>query len=307
MENCNKEIQILQQITYNLGKHILSVLDELSISHDAISEKSKDFAAEAFLLWVNSIRKRVEICPRKVNISSELRKKMSSPDFAAETKLIEAFAAKMESGEDINGHLSKLIYATDKWDYLLNQWNIRHLHLCEVPANNKSEMSKNRSSLLLFFITTKTDAYFLDVRMHPKGSGFTAIDFLELAEHNGWIDLCGGMLREDIVRGSLQPTITSNDDIYLSYKNHINIMLEVNQKYYWFMGTSSFGNKFEDSISWNRLQNELLGAISEEMGQHHRIVRVNFDLHRGHIILISKNILDGNTSEITVPILLLGP
>lgn len=303
MENCNEEIQILQQITYNLGKHILSVLDEHSISHDTINEDSKDFAGEAFLLWANSIRKRVEICPRKVNISSELKEKMSRPDFATETKLIEAFAAKMESGENINGHLSKLIYNADKWDYLLNQWNIRHLHLCEVPANNKSEMSKNRSALLLFFIVTKTDAYFLDVRPHPKGSGFTALDFLKLAEHNGWIDLCGGMLCEDIIPGSLQPSITSNDDVYFFFKNHLNIPFEVNQKYYFFMGTTSYGNKVEDTFLWNRLQKELLNIIKTELGKCREIQAVDYDLESGNIILIAKDKFDGCVTKVVVPIL----
>lgn len=303
MESCNKEMQIRQQITYNLGKHILSVLDELSISHGAISEESKDFAAEAFLLWKNSMRKRVEICPRKVNISSELWEKMSSPDFAAETKLIEAFTSKMESGEDINGHLSKLIYDADKWDYLLNQWNIRHLHLCEIPANNKLEMSKNRSALLLFFIVTKTDAYFLDVRPHPKGSGFTAIDFLKLAEHNGWIDLCGGMLCENIIPGSVQPSITSNDDVYFFFKEHLNMPFEVNQKYYFFMGTTSFGNKVEDTFLWNQFQKKLFNVIKLELERLHEIQEVEYDLEREIIILITKDKFDGSVSKVIVPIL----
>lgn len=160
METNSKEVQIFQQIAYDLGEHILDTLDGLSISHDTISKESKDFAGDAFLLWINCIRKRVEICPRKVVISSDLKEKMSNPNFAAAAKLIKIFAAKMESGEDINGHLSKGIYNADRWDYLLNQWNIRHLHLCEVPAVNKAEMSKNRSSILLFFITTKANAFF---------------------------------------------------------------------------------------------------------------------------------------------------
>lgn len=305
MENNSRESQILQQITNKLGEHILNTLDNLSISHGDLDKNSKDFAGDAFFLWVNCIRKRIEICPRKVFISSELKGKMSNPNFATEAKLINAFATKMEAGEDINGHLSKGIYYADKWDYLLNQWNIRHLHLCETPAVNKSEMSQNRSSILLFFITTKTDAYFLDARKHPKGSGFTAIDFLELAERNGWMDFCGGMLCEDIISGSLQSHIASNDDIYSCYKNNINLMLEINQKYYSFMGTSSVGNKFEDTFSWQRLQKDLLNAIRQELAHHHEIQGVEIDLGKGYITLITKNKVDGATIKINVPILLL--
>mgnify|MGYP001015440179 CR=1 FL=1 len=55
-------------------------------------------------------------------------------------------------GEDINSNLSKGIFNSNSWDYVLNIWNIRHLHTSESVVVEKSAMSKNRSDYLLFFV-----------------------------------------------------------------------------------------------------------------------------------------------------------
>lgn len=276
---------IAKQVMKCLGDEILHTLDSNAISHENIDVTSENYGFDAYLLWANCLGKRVEIKPRKVSISTQLKEKMADSSFAEETALIEYFASQIESSKDINGHLSTGIYKAEKWDFLLNQWNIRHLHLSKLSAVNKIEMRSNRSDKLLFFITTETEACFLDVRQHPKGSGFTSQSFLRIAEENGWMSLCGGYCNEDIIPGTLQPRDLSDEQIYKCYKNNINLTLEVNGRYYSFMGTTRFGNKFVDTLSAQDLFRRITEAIEQELRSSRKMRGVKIDLGNGYIIL----------------------
>lgn len=294
-------LKVANEILNGLGKNIINEFDRLSISHD-IDINSPNFANNAFLHWTNFLRKRIEPHSRRVVMSTELKSKMLNTDFASEAKLVNSFISKMENGEDINGHLSKGIFKADKYDYILNHWNIHHLHLSEIEAHNEKEMSKNRSSWLLFFIINDDTAYFLDIKKHPRGSGFTTIEFLKIADNNNWLEMCGAQLCEGLTPDAIEPKIQSDDDIFMCYKNNINIILEINQRVYSFLGTSCSGNVIDDSLLWNSLFYNLTDTIKCIMTPNIQIKYVSYNLYEGSIVIAYQNEEEGRANNKLVSI-----
>ena len=128
-----------------------------------ISYKDVDELLEKY---VNVKFKLVRRRPRKVFYSSELRKKMVNEPYFNVLKKVEK---KFKNGDDITPHLSRTVLNLDEPDWLLNDWNIRHLHLSD-KKDDPNDTFYSRSDHLLFFylhFPPKDDyVYFIDVRPH---------------------------------------------------------------------------------------------------------------------------------------------
>ena len=271
MDCIDEKDKVINRIFQDIANYVKQTASSESITID----DSLD-SADAILTYFRTKNKKFLNKERQVAISQELENKMSSLNFADKDgnvvdeqegkricDLINGFVEKFQSGEDVTNHSSKTIFSSNE-DYILNNWNLRHLHLSdEETAVDKIAMSSNRSSWLLFYILTEDDVDFVDVVFHPTGAGFTAYRFLEIIQQNGWMEKCGFMERKDIVPGSLKPEVNKDDDIYMLYKNHLNVAFTLNGTAYCSFGVSSAGYSFYDTFYLNRFKKKLRQILGE--------------------------------------------
>lgn len=205
------------------------------------SEDKNDFGI--ILEYLNFKEKLITPLPRTVIFSKELNTKINNKIFISETKeLIYYFKDLFEKGSDINNHLSKSIFSGIQQDILFNNWNIKHIHLNKKEANSKEEMGENRGDFLLFCIIIEKYVFFLDVREHPHGAGFTSYSFLEIISNNGWMQYIGFSELNDIIDITFK--VTNDSDIYKLYNAHVNIIFKLGNKFFIHVnGVRSSGDK----------------------------------------------------------------
>lgn len=206
--------------------------------------------------------------------------------------LIKIFEKKFQDGEDVTNHLSKGTFSCEE-DLILNNWNLRHLHLNDVEtAIDKRAMSSNRSSWLLFFLLTDDEVDFVDVVWHPTGAGFTAYRFLEIIQENGWMEKIGFEEIEEKISESLESKITNDKDIYILYKRRINSAFEFNGKVYITLGVTCEGYGVIDIIKKNQLKKDLRLILDEN-----KYVGIVGDKSDNEKIVLMFEGKDGNKSE----------
>ena len=109
---------------------------------------------------------------------------------------------KMENGDDVNGHLSKLVFKDmNKTDKMLDDWNIYHLHL-RLGSPNVFDKARTQSGDLLMAVILHDDAYFIDVTSHSNDDWFD-VRYLKIIKDNWEQELL--IRHDDIIRGSPSP------------------------------------------------------------------------------------------------------
>ena len=71
---------------------------------------------------------------------------------------------------------------------------------------------------------------FVDVIPHPKrgrSSDYFNLDFLRIIRDNGWLSKIYINEKKDITPDSIEPKITTSEDLYKMYKNNINVSMFV--------------------------------------------------------------------------------
>lgn len=237
-----------------------------------------------FFALMNVLEKNIITKPRQVHYSQELVKKIKT-EFPPELcSLIKLFENKFIKGENVKGYLSKKAFDAQFQDILFNQWGIKHLHLTNREAKNIAEMGNNRSDFLLFCIVNNNDVYFLDVRKHPKGSGFTPLEFLNIIYNNDLMDKIGASKVDGVIEVCNE--IKSDADIYKLYKYNINhCMFMFNGECYMFgLGVSCTGNKTEHTLQLCRM-NRIIFKIAHKYGDKYKGFELTLNTHLGNIIL----------------------
>lgn len=250
---------IENKVKYDLQaekKDIIECVDKFPQKSKYEIEVDERFSKRIISL-LNWQEKIVKTIPRKVYISKHLLKKMDENMEKSIINKIYLFKDKFEKGEDINSNLSKGVFDSSSWDYILNIWNIKHLHLSESVEFNKKQMTNNRSDYLLFFVLNNNNVYFIDVKKHPKGAGFTSFHFLEILEENNWLNIIGFDENKECL--GLTPVIEKNEDIYMLTKQCINISsYKINGKYFTkAMGITSAGNKTDHTFELIRIRKKI--------------------------------------------------
>lgn len=143
----------------DLENIILKKLDEKGIraNYNDVHELLRKF--------LNIKNKLVEIKPRKVIYSTELKSKMSGESYFDVLKIVEE---KFKNGEDITPHLSKLVIDPENQDGLLNDWAIHHLHLSKTKKKPHDKFYVRSDYLLMFILVDPDLVCFLDVRPHSE-------------------------------------------------------------------------------------------------------------------------------------------
>lgn len=226
--------KVIKSIVNALKEHMKNLNIEFSEDKDD---------CKVILEYLNFKEKIIIPFPRTVIFSRDLKKKIDNSIFTPKTEeLIYYFKDLFEKGSNVNNHLSKSIFSGIQQDILFNNWNIKHIHLNEREANSKEEMGENRGDFLLFCIIIEKYVFFLDVREHPHGAGFTSYSFLEIIFNNDWMQYIGFNELNDIIDIAFK--VTDDSDIYKLYNAHVNIIFKLGNKFFINVnGVRSSGDK----------------------------------------------------------------
>lgn len=239
-------------------KVIVDAIHDYFVQNDMEIEMKNDFK-NVLSVYYHNITKKIDTKKRKVFISRELQSKIDNKLIGQEYLLaIDKFKSKFESGLDINGNLSKQIYNGRYYDKLLICWQIHHLHLNTIEAQNKDEMSNNRSDMLLFCRVNRDSVYFIDAESHNKKNVFSMFNLLEIISNN-WIGLIDKYEIKDIIPGTMQPLIKDDETLHELWKSNINTGYKINNKYYNFAdkGLTTAGTSSIDTINTLKINRKI--------------------------------------------------
>ena len=170
----------------DLERLIRGQFDKHGISYDR-SMTLHRLAARYFEMNV----RRIQPAPRRVHFSDQTHASLgelsrrAGADMSARDASATVFRLRhlLVEGTNVNAFLSTGIRSATGWDGLLWNYGMHHFHL-------KSRLNKDgfvkRSRYLLFAIIATRDAYFVDVRLHPKRRGveWVSQDLLRIVHSN---------------------------------------------------------------------------------------------------------------------------
>lgn len=167
--------------------------------------------------------RRIVPIPRRVHFSEEIHDSLGTlrkkADVEHQAQAGDAWGAVflirllLAEGENVTRFLSKKVNSLKFADRLLWDYGIHHFHLSKEVE--ESGFAK-RSSYLLFAIVTQENAYFVDVRLHPKPGdlGWVRQDLLGTV-HSNWPEL----VETKVLRGVRGTTLTDEEKQELRRKN----------------------------------------------------------------------------------------
>ena len=202
-------------------------------SHKIKCDDDMDYT-QSLLAIFDLNRKWIPTKSREVVYSNELKSKMENELSQDTVDLIKYFEKEFSDGNNINGHLSRNIFVSERYDSLLNQWNIHHLHLERKEATSKSKMRKNRSDTYLLFLIDDKKVYFLDCVPHLEDENFADLNFIEIVFKNNWLDVVPLRKMEGVIK--VEPAIRTKEDIYKMWQANINISAFEFENEFYFVG-----------------------------------------------------------------------
>jgi hypothetical protein len=174
-------VKNIEKFQSDIVQSIFIAFDNGSIEYDS----NKNNYQDVMLKYLTMLNRLIGPKKRNVHISSELNAKISGSDSESIRlkELVNDMQIKIENGEDVNGHLSKLVFRKlDETDKMLDDWNIYHFHLC-LGNPNVFDDSRTQSGDLLMATILFDDAYFIDITNHSKDDWFLK-EYLEIIKNN---------------------------------------------------------------------------------------------------------------------------
>lgn len=181
----------IEKFKTDIVREIFNAFDDGGITYDS----SKSDYRSVMLNYLTMITRLIGPKKRCVHVSKELNNKISGIDSKSTRlkALVDDIKTKIESGADVNGHLSKRIFTKlDETDKMLDDWNIYHLHLC-FGNPDVFDLSRIQSGDLLMAVILYNDAYFIDVTNHSNDDWYD-VSYLEIIKNNWEGDL---LIRHD--------------------------------------------------------------------------------------------------------------
>ena len=186
-------VEILKGILSNdLGYNITNIPDD-----------------EIPFVYFNTEQRLVENRPREIHLSDH---------FSCPSELErgwEILKNKIESGQDIKPHLSKLALKPTNKDSLLNDWRVHHFHLGEELQGDFTK----RTGPLLFAIVADNDFYAINIFCHGKWADDAIVEII----HKNWPDIISNYKIQNSTELSHQETPQERLDLR---KNQINSFFE---------------------------------------------------------------------------------
>lgn len=207
---------------------------------------------------------------RTVNYSEEIKQKQNKLPIEVQ-EAVWKMAEWVRDGVDINCFQSRGLRGKGSRDYQNMMYGIIHLHLSAKKDDTRPVVKKDgfakSGKYLLYASFTKDQAYFIDVREHPKNddSGkveWTSRSLLEIIVHN-WPDLRKMNIFKGAVLCESDGNQISIDDNMIAQlaKNHINMMIPVEGGLYIpSFGYMNSGDSASAAMKVNRIINEAVQA-----------------------------------------------
>lgn len=164
-------------------------LENLRYNTTAITDPEKLITS-----YFSRLSRRVNSRPREVILPA---------DFTIPGEVAIGFQtlkSKIEQGEDVNPHLSRLTAQIDKDDMMFSDWKINHFHL---GTTTQTDGFVERTGPVLYAIVTEEKVYCVAIAEHGHWSD---IEFLEIIDEN-WPEL----IADSRVDASFEVQLSSED------------------------------------------------------------------------------------------------
>ena len=171
----------IEKFENDIVEEIHKGYDECEIEYDS----SVNDYRTVMLQYISMLNRVIGPKKRCVHISHELMSRISGTDQESKRLkgLIDDMKEKLKNGDDVNGHLSKLVFKDmNKTDKMLDDWSIYHLHLC-LGSPNVFDKARTQSGDLLMAVILFDDAYFIDVTSHSNDDWFD-VRYLKIIKDN---------------------------------------------------------------------------------------------------------------------------
>lgn len=140
---------------------------------------------ELYLTYISNSKRIPPAKHRNVHLSKEL---ISSNLYSIYKDSIEKISEIFKKGQSIRPYLNrdvKHVFKKDcPKDFLLNDWDLYHLHLGELKPNANF---CDRTKYVLFCKITNNEVYFIDILDHTEDSSFACRKLLTIIRDN-WIE-----------------------------------------------------------------------------------------------------------------------
>lgn len=128
-----------------------------------------------FLQYLEYRNRLISKIPRTVHYSKELLSSSELPMFKEAVDNLESLS---KNGSNLAPYQSRRLYNLEFNDWLMNDWNIQHLHLGEHQLGER--FCTSSESLLYAYFTT-SDVYFIAILDHKA---FTELELVEILDNN---------------------------------------------------------------------------------------------------------------------------
>jgi hypothetical protein len=202
-------MQPLEVIVDFYGDWIQMLREKLVAESYTVDANESPF--EVCKKYFNVQKRKITRKPRKVLISREFK---CPPEYQAAVNTI---IDRAEKGEDLIPYLSTLLLDADYNDSLLNDWDIHHFHLSNLPHPRYPQFVE-RTAPLLFARVTDDCFYLIAVMKHGDWTNKQLLEIL----HANWPDSLQSYRIRDI-----SPSGYSEDDIREFRKHNIMTFIEL--------------------------------------------------------------------------------
>ena len=201
------------------------------------------------LVYFNAEQRRIEPKRRVVNLADRFK---CPRDLVAGWQKLRV---KIENGQDVSQHLSKLINRLYAKDSLLNDWGVHHFHLGENLEGDFIE----RTGPLLFALVTEYSFYAVNIYQHGEWAQDDVIESI----HRNWPDV---IARFKINAVNLAENVSERDRLTLRNKN-ANVLVKVaDGTIYAPIGGVVVGSGFNiQSVMQMDRQKDFLNKLQEQL------------------------------------------
>ncbi len=164
--------------------------------------------------WIQPVPRRVHISDRThAWLGKLMRRGRGDPAALDAWFTVFRLRQRLAEGADVNAFLSDRIRCANVRDGLLWHYGMHHLHL---SSETRADGFVKRSDHLLFAIVAPEDAYFVDVRRHPRKGGieWSSQELLRIV-HANW----PALIEANILHGVLGTELTDEEVHELRRKN----------------------------------------------------------------------------------------
>lgn len=253
-------------------KNDFKIILKKELDNNKITYKDTSNIMGFYIMYYDAIHRIpiVNNCKYDVIKSKELIKKFNTLPIETQ-ECIKDIEQRLKLGKSITTYLSKSVLNAKTKDNELQNWNIYHAHVKKV-SNDYNKFTE-RSDKLLFFTIKDNKVYFIDVKDHPKGSGWFNKELIEIIYDN-WSELL------KVINGALGLSQEVPEDKVHNLSKNIGLFIEIRGKVIapTTLGNTTAGNSLNSTMwaqrwiknlndSEKQIKSDIKKIFGEKIGQ----------------------------------------